>query len=82
MDNGEIKTKISLDVINNKNVKIDNIKFQKMLLLYNALEEGWTIKKRDDLFIFKKKHECKKEILLDNYLERFMKSNLDINKIL
>ena len=80
MDNVEIKINNSLE--NNNNVKIDNIKFKKMLLIYNALEEGWSIKKRNDTFIFEKKHEGKKEILLDSYLERFMKSNLDLNKLL
>jgi len=80
MDNVEIKINNSLE--NSNNIKIDYIKFKKMLLIYNALEEGWTIKKRNDSFIFEKKHEGKKEILLDSYLERFMKSNLDPGKLL
>jgi len=80
MDNIEIKINNSLE--NSNNVKIDYIKFKKMLLIYNALEEGWTIKKKNDSFIFEKKHEGKKEILLDSYLERFMKSNLDPSKLL
>ena len=80
MDNVEIKINNSLE--NSNNIKIDYIKFKKMLLIYNALEEGWTIKKKNDSFIFEKKHECKKEILLDSYLERFMKSNLDPSKLL
>ena len=76
MDNVEIKINNNLE-----NIKMDNIKFQKMLLIFNALEEGWSIKKKNDTFIFEKKHEGKKEILLDTYLERFMKSNLDLNKL-
>lgn len=76
MDNVEIKINNNLE-----NIKMDNIKFQKMLLIFNALEEGWTIKKKENSFIFEKKHEGKKEILLDTYLERFMKSNLDLSKI-
>jgi hypothetical protein len=79
MDNVEIK--INNNLVNINNVKIDSIKFQKMLLLYNALEEGWSIKKKEDTFIFEKKHEGKKEVLLDSYLERFMKSNLDLSKL-
>lgn len=80
MDNVEIKINNSLE--NSNNIKIDYIKFKKMLLIYNALDEGWTIKKKNDCFIFEKKHEGKKEILLDSYLERFMKSNLDPSKLL
>ena len=54
---------------------------QKMIFLYNALENGWTIKKRNNLYIFTKNHEGKKEVLLDDYLKRFMLDNLDINKL-
>jgi|TARA_B110000003_G_scaffold60089_1_gene60223 hypothetical protein len=61
---------------------IDLIKLQKMTLLYNALENGWSIKKADNCYVFKKKHNNEKEIYLDSYLRRFMIENLDINQIL
>lgn len=70
------------DYLENKKIKIDIILFKKMNLIYNALEEGWSIKKKDNSYIFTKKHENKKEIFEDSYLLNFMKSNLDINKIL
>jgi len=82
MDNKEIKfnyCKLNSNEV--KSVKIDNLKFQKMLLLFNALEEGWSIKKSDDSFIFQKKHEDKKEVFTDIYLEQFIKNNLDLNKL-
>jgi hypothetical protein len=63
-------------------VKIDNEKFQKMLLVFNAINDGWSIKKRKDSYIFTKNHERKKEVFLDSYILTFMKSNFDINKIL
>jgi len=63
-------------------IKINPIIFQKMNLIYNALEEGWTIKKQNTSYIFTKKHENKKEIIEDSYLLKFMKSNLDLNKII
>ena len=44
-------------------------------------QDGWTINKKGNLYIFNKKHECKKEVLLDNYLRRFMVKNFDINNI-
>jgi hypothetical protein len=41
--------KIKMDnYLENTNIKIDNIKFQKMLFLFNAIEEGWTIKKKNN----------------------------------
>ena len=64
----------------NKQIEIDQIKFQKMVFLYNALDNGWSIKKRNNSYIFTKNHEGKKEILHDSYLLTFMKLNMDINK--
>ena len=78
--------KINLDSLrdleNNLNFKVDAIKFQKMLLLYNTIEQGWSVKKRQSSYIFTKNHENKKEILDDSYLLKFMKTNLDLNKII
>jgi hypothetical protein len=67
---------------NNKQIEINKIKFQKMVFLFNALENGWSIKKRNDSYIFMKNHEGKKEIFKESYLSIFMKENSDINKIL
>lgn len=61
---------------------IDLIKLQKMAFLFNAIENGWTIKKHDNRYIFTKKHLGQKEIFLENYLEQFTKANLDLNFIL
>ena len=67
---------------NNKQIEINKIKFQKVVFLFNALENGWSIKKRNDSYIFTKNHEGKKEIFKESYLSIFMKENSDINKIL
>jgi|UniRef100_A0A6C0C2E7 hypothetical protein len=56
----------------------NNIKIQKMVFLFNALEEGWTIHKKNQYYIFKKKHEGKKEVYLDTYIQSFIERNLDI----
>ena len=64
------------------NFKIDSIKLQKMLLLYNSIEEGWSVKKKNGAYVFTKNHENKKEVLEDSYLLKFMKTNLDLSKIL
>jgi hypothetical protein len=75
--------RISLDnYLDNDNLKIDNQKFQKMILLYNAIEEGWTIKKKKNSYVFTKNHENKREVFDDEYLKKFMKTNLDLVKIL
>ena len=71
-----------IDKINAEKLEVDHIKFQKMLLIFNALNEGWTIKKRENSYIFIKTHEGKKEVFLDSYLTKFMKTNLDLSKLL
>jgi hypothetical protein len=73
----DIKINIETD-----NLKLDPIKFQKMLLLFNTIEDGWTIKKKNNTYIFTKNHENKKEILDESYLLKFMNANLNLNKII
>jgi hypothetical protein len=70
------------DYLENNKIKINPVVFKKMILIYNSLEEGWSIKKQNTSYIFTKKHENKKEIIEDSYLLKFMKSNLDLNKML
>ena len=53
-----------------------------MSFIYNALEQGWSVTKKQEAYVFSKNHEGKKEIFLDSYLQKFMQSNMDINKIL
>jgi hypothetical protein len=71
----------SLKDLENSNIKLDIITFQKMILLFNSIEQGWSVKKRDGSYVFSKPHENKKEVLEDSYLLKFMKTNLDLKKI-
>ena len=66
------------------NLNIDMMKLQKMALIYNSLENGWSVKKNSekDVYIFTKNHGGKKEVYLDSYLRRFMEDNFDINNII
>ena len=56
--------------------------FQMMTFLYNSIQEGWTIEKKNETYIFRKKHEGKKEILEEGFLETFIGSNLNLEKII
>lgn len=58
------------------NIKMDRKHFQKLMFLNNALNDGWSIKKSAENYIFTKKHENKREIFQENYLENFIISNL------
>ena len=66
----------------NNSVKVDVIKFRKMTFLYNAIQKGWTVKKRNDSYVFTKIGEGKKEVLEESYLLKFITSNIDVTQIL
>ena len=68
--------------INENEPKVKLAMFQKMVFLHNALDNGWSIKKRNKTYIFTKKHEGKKEVFDEKYLSVFMKDNNNINNIL
>lgn len=61
------------------NANIDILYLKKMIFIFNALEKGWSVCKKDECYIFNKKHENQKEIFLDNYLSKFIKSNSEID---
>jgi len=67
---------------NNKSQKlnIDNLQIQKMLFIYNALENGWNVEKEEDKFFFKKPHEDNKKYFTDEYLKEFIQTQLSILK--
>ena len=56
---------------------IDNINKNIMIFVLNALDDGWSVKKDGDKYIFKKKHENKKEIFMKSYLEKFIHKNMN-----
>ena len=62
------------------NLDIDNILLQKMIFLYNSLDEGWTIKRDKKSYILTKKHENKKEVYNDSYLTDFVTANMSFKK--
>ena len=72
---------IDINIKINNTINLDTLLIQKMIFIYNALDDGWVVKKKNNLFVFTKNHEGKKEVLLDDYLKRFMEENFDINKI-
>uniref|UniRef100_A0A6C0LKV5 Uncharacterized protein n=1 Tax=viral metagenome TaxID=1070528 RepID=A0A6C0LKV5_9ZZZZ len=50
----------------------------KKEFLYNAIEDGWTVKKMSNYYIFRKKHEGKKEVFQESYLSHFIEKHLHI----
>ena len=67
------------DLINKESSDINKELRQEiyiMIFLMNALEGGWSIRKKENNFVFRKKHNHKKEIYSDDYLVNFLKHNL------
>lgn len=56
--------------------KIDIIKYRKMLFIFNAIEDGWRVKKKNNDFIFDKKHNGETKIFTEEYLEEFVRKNM------
>lgn len=91
----KIKKKQNCYILSNQSSKIytlDNLKVtgniiqdnkQKYILafIYNGLNNGWTIKKSNNQYIFYKNHEGKKEIFSDTYINTFLKENFNFNLI-
>lgn len=77
------KSKIyTLDNLQVNGNKIINNKQQYILaFIYNGLNNGWTIKKYNNQYIFSKNHEGKKEIFSDSYINTFLKDNFNFNLI-
>jgi hypothetical protein len=71
-------------ILNEGNVitklNIENINIQKMLFIFNALENGWSVEKNNETYKFKKKHEEKTEYFLDSYLKEFISTHLNFLK--
>ena len=72
-----IEFQMSLSV-NLSDLNLDMKTMQKMIFIYNCLEKGWSVKKRDGRYIFQKNHEGKKEVFMEDYLDKFISENLSL----
>jgi hypothetical protein len=58
---------------------VDNLHLQKMIFIMNALNDGWSVKKSQDKYIFSKKHENKLEVFQEEYLATFILQNMQLS---
>jgi len=61
-----------------------NMEVQKMIFIYNAVKDGWTVRMLENgKYEFKKsKTDAKQEVYLDTYISKFIRENLNMNNIL
>jgi len=64
--------------VNLSDMNLDMKTMQKMIFIHNCLEKGWTVKKRNGCYIFQKNHEGKKEVFMEDYLDKFINDNLSL----
>lgn len=71
------------------NCKIDNIEFnitekkmKQMIFIFNAIENGWVVKKQGERFFFNKKHEGRSEIYNDAFIDTFINKNADLTQFI
>jgi len=79
MDNKKSDKSNLFNNINNIDIKnIDHNQIQKMIFIYNAINDGWSVRKIDnEKFEFLKDSEMiKKEIILEDYIKKYMKHNI------
>ena len=50
-----------------------------MVLIYNALEDGWKVTKKNNNYVFSKKHHNNKKYFSDDILGEFLKKYLTNN---
>ena len=52
------------NIVNNNSLKV--------MFIYNAIQDGWSVKKSDNIYVFRKKHENKKKYFSEDYLKKFV----------
>ncbi len=90
MNRNNISSSSSSNNVSNETMdssSIDPILVQKMVFVYNALNDGWIVQKKgENKYEFSKniEHETekiKKEINLDDYLRKFLRFNMNIENL-
>ena len=66
-------TPINIVTPNIQNIEPKQLKI--MVFLTNAIENGWTVKKKGNEYTFTKKHEGRRKVFEEHYLEHFLSTN-------
>lgn len=75
-----IQNHMCLTNIQRKMKPNSEININKLVFINNAIESGWTVRKKGDSYVFTKKHENRREVFMENYLEKFISANI-VNSI-
>jgi|TARA_B100000925_G_C21703022_1_gene343204 hypothetical protein len=67
--------------------ELDFVTMYKMMFIYNAIQKGWTVKKvnrndKDQFEFTNNKDEIIKNFYLDDFLKKFVESNMKFSSLL
>ena len=66
-----------MDIESNKK-SLNNKDFSKIIFIFNAIEDGWSVKKKDEQYIFSKQKSKEKRVYHDKFLEEFVKKYFNL----
>ena len=64
------------DDLERKYVEISLKELKQMRFIFNSLNDGWSVKKQGDKYVFKKKHDGNEEIFMEDYIDKFIEKGL------
>ena len=62
-----------------ESLKLNKKEFDKMNFIMNAVEDGWSVRKINDNYVFKRKHDGKQEVFRKEYLDDFIYKNMKLS---
>ena len=57
----------------------DNKEMSKMMFIFNAIEDGWNVKKNKNNYIFSKHKSKEKQVFTENFLNHFITKYFNLN---
>jgi|TARA_B110000114_G_C15056181_1_gene383388 hypothetical protein len=57
----------------------NNKEMSKMMFIFNAIEDGWKVKKNKNNYIFSKHKSKDKQILSEDFLNKFITKYFNLN---
>jgi|TARA_Y100000389_G_C17466334_1_gene525972 hypothetical protein len=54
----------------------DHKKLAKLQFIHNALEKGWSVRKREANYVFRKRHNGEIRVFQKSFIEEFVREHL------
>lgn len=57
----------------------NNKEMSKMVFIFNAIEDGWNVKKNNNSYIFSKHKSKEKQVFTEDFLNKFITKYFNLN---